>query len=174
MTARSNALKASTAIALVATFGWVSVNDSLANDNNSHWAGGSFGFHAGWGLGNSSNQSDYSSSDYLSNDTEISGGLFGVQAGYDWAISNGLILGVGAQFSGADINGTDLDKYCDPDCGGFDETKVDALASVTGRIGWVGNDPSTLFYARGGLAWAQVHYGWLPSSYSELLNVTQN
>lgn len=164
---RLNALKASTAIALVATFGWVSVSDSSANDSNSHWAGGSFGFHAGWGIGNSSTQSDYSNSDYLSNDTEISGGLFGVQAGYDWAISHGLIVGVGAQFSGVDINGTDLDKYCDPDCSGFDETKVDALASVTGRIGWVGSDPSTLFYARGGLAWAQVHYGWLPSSYSE-------
>lgn len=167
MASKLNALKASTAIALLSAYGLVVITDASANENNSNWAGGSFGFHTGWSAGNSSTHSDYSDPDYLANDTEISGGLFGVQAGYDWAISNGLILGLGASFSGTDINGTALDKYCDPDCGGFDETKVEALASVTGRLGWVGNDPSTMFYARGGLAWAQVHYGWLPSSYSE-------
>lgn len=151
---------------MLSAYGLVAVSSASANDHNTNWAGGSFGFHAGWGLGNSSTQEEGDPDD-IANDTLISGGLFGAQAAYDWAFSNGLILGLGASFSGTDINGTDVDKECAPNCGGFDETKVDALASVTGRVGWVGNDPSMMFYARGGLAWGQIHHGWLTDSYDE-------
>jgi len=134
--------------------------------DNVNWTGFTYGVHTGWGAGHSQTRADYDD-EWMWNNTDISGGMLGVQVGYDFDMMNGLVLGVGASASATDINGFAQDEYCidDVECSGLDETKVDILASVTGRVGWNGNDPSTLYYARGGLAFAHAEFGWVPSTY---------
>ena len=56
--------------------------------------------------------------------------------------------------SAADINGQGRDFYSNTSYEGIDRNKIDGLASVTGRIGWNGWDPTVLFYIKGGWAWA--------------------
>ena len=82
-----------------------------------------------------------------------SGSIAGVQVGYDHQL-NSLVLGIEADVSAADLDGTNT---CFAFSGDFSSTNcrshIDALGSVTGRLGWAaGGDGRTLLYLKIGRA----------------------
>ena len=82
--------------------------------------------------------------------TQTNGFLGGVQAGYNWDFGWG-VLGVEAQFSWTDLEGTSpcvLVLAC--------STKHDWLTTLAGRFG-VSYDRA-LFYVKGGIAWTKADY----------------
>ena len=84
------------------------------------------------------------------------GGLFGAQVGYDYQFAPQWVFGVQGDWDGASMNGfsyTSPYKNC---C--FMWTKVDWIASVTGRLGYTGWDPRTMLYVKGGAAWLRDEF----------------
>ena len=95
--------------------------------------------------------------------------LLGVQAGCDYQFAGGFVVGVQGTFLGTDINGLSQDPHngvrqtTTPFLpvgftnnvfgGGSIGVRTRYLESVTGRLGWAGWSPQTLFYVRGGGAW---------------------
>jgi outer membrane autotransporter protein len=78
-------------------------------------------------------------------------GLGGVQAGYNWQAAN-AVLGVEADWA---WTGFDEDRYFDG-ADRYVKAEMDWLATLRGRLGvTVGN---ALFYATGGIAWADVSH----------------
>ena len=132
------------------------------------WSGCYVGAHWGWGWGNKKGQglSNGSPTSWGSFDNRVSGPIFGGQLGcnYQWPGSN-FVVGVEGSIAGADINGFGPNAYysASPSYRGKVDNKIDALASVTGRIGWNGFDPSVLFYFKGGWAWAHERDHFLES-----------
>jgi outer membrane immunogenic protein len=140
------------------------------------WSGCSVGVHWGWGWG----KSDLSAINTVAATTatafanglgvgnNISGPIYGGQVGcdYQWPGSQ-FVIGVSGSWAGADINGQrDHNRVftglaapvTSASLSTSLHTKVDELASVTGRIGWAatgifGNN-NVLFYFKGGWAWA--------------------
>ena len=140
------------------------------------WSGCSAGAHWGWGWGKSDlgatthalttggAVTTFHSGLGVSNTT--SGPIYGGQVGcdYQWPGSQ-FVIGVSGSWAGADINGQ-RDHTSGPFTIGAVttnflstslHTKVDELASVTGRIGWAatgifGNN-NVLIYFKGGGAW---------------------
>jgi outer membrane immunogenic protein len=122
------------------------------------WTGCYVGGHWGWGWAESkgvgTSFSRLTSSGTFKN--QISGPIFGGQLGcnYQWPGSN-FVVGVEGSYSAANIIGaTDGNTAFFADDSQFVHSKIDGLASVTGRIGWNGWDPMVLFYVKGGWAWA--------------------
>src|SRR5262249_30517381 len=133
------------------------------------WSGCYVGAQWGWGWGKKQAHGFYTTSyshaafasTFGSFNNKISGPLFGGQIGcnYQWPGSN-FVIGVEGMYAAADINnfGNPSGTTGAFEHGGFrpldasDHTKVDGIASVTGRIGWNGWDPSVLFYFKGGWA----------------------
>jgi outer membrane immunogenic protein len=118
------------------------------------WSGCYAGANWGWGWGTKRGQglSFGSATSWASFDSKNSGPIFGGQLGcnYQWPGSN-FVVGVEGMIAGADINGHSKSFWS---TSGFADTKIDSLASITGRIGWNGWDPMVLFYFKGGFAWA--------------------
>jgi outer membrane immunogenic protein len=135
------------------------------------WSGCYVGVHTGWARGTSRSQGITTTSggttDFLTNDIDVSGGLFGGQIGCDFQTGPSLVIGFRGSLAGADINGVGQDLYCSTDnsCSGDDTVKIDSLATLTGRIGFTGIAPSHLLYIQGGIAWAHNIMTWHPSSY---------
>jgi outer membrane immunogenic protein len=83
-----------------------------------------------------------------------SGFLGGVQGGYNWQFSN-VVLGVEGEYSWADMKGdAQTASIPIPAIVTHTTTKVDDIATVTGRIGYAFNN--WLFYGKGGWAWART------------------
>jgi outer membrane immunogenic protein len=98
-----------------------------------------------------------------------SGGIFGGQVGCDYQFAGGFVVGVQGTFLGTDINGLSQDPHNgvtqtttpflpvgfanNTFGGGSIGVRTRYLESVTGRLGWAGWRPQTLFYVRGGGAW---------------------
>jgi outer membrane immunogenic protein len=83
--------------------------------------------------------------------TQTNGFLGGVQAGYNWQVAPWLVLGVEAQFSWTDLEGTSpcvLVLAC--------STKHDWITTVAGRVGW--SLDRLMLYLKGGVAWSKVEY----------------
>jgi outer membrane immunogenic protein len=134
------------------------------------WSGCYVGAHWGWGWGKPKIDNAHftdtaaftSSAAFGRFDDHASGPIFGGQVGcnYQWPSTN-FVIGVEGSYSGADINGERSDNLF-PFGGtttGFavrGRAKVDQLAAVTGRIGWNGWDPMTLFYIKGGWGWGHA------------------
>ena len=78
--------------------------------------------------------------------TQMSGFLGGVQAGYNWQ-SGIMVFGIEGDFSGADIKGN-APCLLILNCG----SKVDWTADITGRLGATVGDRG-LLYVKGGAAW---------------------
>jgi outer membrane immunogenic protein len=76
-----------------------------------------------------------------------SGVVGGGQLGFNWVAMPNWLLGIEADVSGADLNGTATYN----NRAQFNE-KVDAFGTVRGRLGYVAN--SWLFYGTGGFAWS--------------------
>ena len=107
----------------------------------------------GWGKQRGQGLSFGSATSFGSFDNKISGPIYGSQLGcnYQWPGTN-FVIGVEGSYSHADINGVGPSFFSTD---ARVHTKVDAIASVTGRIGWNGWDPQVLFYLKGG--WAYAH-----------------
>jgi outer membrane immunogenic protein len=85
-----------------------------------------------------------------------SGWLAGIQAGFNYQLSPNWVVGIEGDYSWAGIKGDDS-RFSDVP--GFTTNRlsnthgeVDWLATVTGRLGYAVNN--SLFYAKGGAAWA--------------------
>lgn len=118
------------------------------------WSGFYIGGHLGGGLGVTSITSPFGPSMY--GDSIRTPAVFaGMQAGYNWQTSRNLVLGIEADVSLMDANGSDT---CLAPSGGFTSfncrARHDAFGSITGRVGVVGGvDGRSLVYLRGGAAW---------------------
>lgn len=130
------------------------------------WTGFYIGAHGGYGWGRTE-WSDFrdpvNGTSVEGDDAEydIDGALAGGQIGFNYQI-NQFVVGVEADVSWADIN-SEGKYYAEGDDVGSClqsndacETKIDALGTITGRLG-VAFD-HTLIYAKGGAAWAHVKY----------------
>jgi outer membrane immunogenic protein len=81
------------------------------------------------------------------------GFLGGVQGGCDYQFAGGFVIGVAGDYSWTDADGS----HVSPLFPGFiNHTKVDSLASVTGRIGYAWD--RFLGYVKGGGAWERDKY----------------
>ncbi|PWE78592.1 membrane protein [Bradyrhizobium sp. SUTN9-2] len=112
-----------------------------------------------------------------SDDPRMQGGFVGGTVGYNWQTSN-VVFGIEADGAWADVNASATGLV---DFGGAlvpttVSSRIDALGTVRGRIGWLAS-PSVLLYATGGYAWinnkisvsappvlslseSQFHSGW--------------
>ncbi|MDA9500470.1 outer membrane protein [Bradyrhizobium sp. CCBAU 11357] len=87
-----------------------------------------------------------------SGDPRMKGGFVGGTGGYNWQTGN-VVFGVEADGSWADVNASVTTPVL---FGGAiipvtTSSRIDALGTVRGRIGWAVNN--VLFYATGGYAW---------------------
>jgi outer membrane immunogenic protein len=135
------------------------------------WSGCYVGAHWGWGWGKLRGNSVATDGDVGTTfasgahfDNTLSGPLFGGQLGcnYQWPGSQ-FVIGVEGSIAGADINGTQnrtafLFGGTTTAVSASVHTKIDEIASFTGRIGWAGTgifgNNNVLFYVKGGWAWA--------------------
>jgi len=102
-------------------------------------------------------------------DPRAGGIIGGIHAGFNWQIAPNWLLGIEADFTGTALRNHELQNLqclgaSRPQCGGrnivftdsaFLETQVNWLASVRGRLGFIGWN-QVLFYATGGVAWADL------------------
>jgi outer membrane immunogenic protein len=111
------------------------------------------------------------------------GVLGGFQVGYNYQVNSWFLIGIEGQFSFADLKGDHQDTFsaasgfttfiCVHDtCGipiasAFQQlneqdrffTKVRDIATIAGRIGWVGGPSGqTMWYVKGGGAWARDNF----------------
>jgi outer membrane immunogenic protein len=116
------------------------------------------GFYVGANLGgawtsDAVTQSDLAGNFFRSLTVTSSGVVGGGQFGYNWVATPNWLLGVEADVSGADLNGTEANQPASAAIGHvqFNE-KIDAFGTVRGRVGYVANN--WLFYGTGGFAWS--------------------
>jgi outer membrane immunogenic protein len=114
------------------------------------WTGFYLGANAGYGWGRSDERSVLGTQANF----DISGALAGGQVGYNWQAGS-FVFGVEADADWADIDGATRCPNPVFSC----TAKVRDLASLRGRVGWA-NGPM-LFYAAGGLGYANVRYSTL-------------
>lgn len=108
------------------------------------WTGLYVGAHAGYGW----SDIDWDNAVLPSGGaSDGSGWLAGGQIGYNWQAGS-LVFGVEADASAGWIDGSS-------DCCGH---AINALYSLRGRLGVVGNSNRTLFYGTAGAAWADIDY----------------
>jgi outer membrane immunogenic protein len=100
----------------------------------SEWAGFYIGVHGGYGWGNVDLGSGF--------ELEPRGGLVGGHAGYLWQWGS-WVGGLEVDYSAADLK-DDLDGIT---------SKIDALGSARGRLGWLWT-PNLLAYGTAGVGWA--------------------
>jgi outer membrane immunogenic protein len=123
------------------------------------WVGFYVGIHGGGGGAHTSTeQQTFFTSNFVTTpifsvpDTNASGGIFGFQFGHNWQWGP-VVGGLEIDFSGASIEGTSTFFITgDP----FDtftrESKIDELASVRGRLGYL-IFPNWLLYGTAGMGW---------------------
>jgi outer membrane immunogenic protein len=120
------------------------------------WTGLYVGAHVGWGNSHLNVQGFLPSGTPTSFNTgsaNVSGSIFGGQLGYNWQFAPQWVIGIEGMFAGSGMNGFSYPAAC---C--FMWSKVDALASVTGRLGWTPYDPRQMVYIKGGYAWVKNEY----------------
>jgi outer membrane immunogenic protein len=85
-------------------------------------------------------------------DFNQSGIIGGGQVGYNWQVAPDWLIGIEADFSGADVSGA-FDVTRAPGTATLNGT-MDEFGTVRGRVGFVANN--WLFYGTGGWAWAHI------------------
>src|SRR2546423_6439550 len=129
------------------------------------WTGCHVGAHVGWGWGKHDVRetftcvsSSFTATDFGSGKIDSSGAIFGGQLGCDYQFSN-WVIGIEGAASAADINGfaDDPTPFHSNNSNSI-AVKTDFLGSVTGRLGFTGWMPQTLFYLKVGVAFA--HERW--------------
>jgi outer membrane immunogenic protein len=99
------------------------------------WTGPYIGVHGGWST------AEYDSVGFGPVSLDPSGGLFGIQSGYNWQLSRNWVFGLEADSSWGRIRETV----------GVNTVDVDAMGTVRGRFGYANGN--FLTYVTGGLAW---------------------
>lgn len=160
MTTMTKLLGTAAAIAMFA--GAAQAADYSAPDSPS-WTGGYIGVVGGYGWGDSDFDADTvlpAVSDPVSGSIDVEGFLLGAQAGYDFDMGNGLVIGVVGDASWTDIDGDTCVE--DGGCTGladdsYGSADVNWLATVRARAGFTTG--SMLIYGTGGLAIADADAG---------------
>ena len=104
------------------------------------------GFYVGINGGGAFGRSDWSA---FGNDTNVSGGLVGVTAGYNWQ-SGAWVFGLEGDIDWADIKGNFTNAACPTGC----ETKNSWLGTARGRLGYAFD--RVMPYITGGAAFGDV------------------
>ncbi|WP_395662702.1 outer membrane protein [Aestuariivirga sp.] len=123
-----------------------------AADASNSWTGPRVGIVGGYGWG----KADYEGTGLLAEDesgsVDIQGAMLGGLIGYDYGLSNGLVVGVVGDLSWLNLEGSDCQGLAG--CEYELQTEIDALGTLRGRIGF-GLD-NLLVYGTGGLAVGHV------------------
>jgi outer membrane immunogenic protein len=124
------------------------------------WTGFYVGAHVGYGWGHTHKTNVNGNAAYPAGTEETAdqnGVLGGLQLGYNYQFAPNWLVGVEGEYSWADVKGDASQASVVP---GFTatrlsstHTKVDWIATATGRLGYAMND--WLIYAKGGAAWAR-------------------
>lgn len=109
------------------------------------------GFYVGGQAGGGWNDSRWSG-DFLTFNTNGSGGIFGGQIGYNWQIDQ-YVIGIEGNFAGSTVKG---DDQCSDSLGTTCETKQDYLGSVRGRLGYAFD--RFLVYGDAGVAFTKYKF----------------
>jgi outer membrane immunogenic protein len=125
------------------------------------WSSFYIGGHAGYGWGSKEwAQFDATGVDRnVTNSFGVSGVVAGAQAGYDHQIGS-WVFGVEGQWSRSDINGDRRDGFgilCN--IADACHTDIKWIATATARLGYAVG--ATLFYAKGGGAWAREDHRFI-------------
>jgi len=114
-----------------------------------NWDGAFIGGFVGGGWGTADHEPTFPVD---GNDIDLSGWLIGVDAGFNFTVGSGLVLGVVGDVAWADIGGSTTDITVGP----YDEIThdIDWTASLRGRVGFDGG--AFLPYVTGGLAFAHA------------------
>jgi outer membrane immunogenic protein len=134
------------------------------------WTGFYVGVHAGanWQLATA----EYSGTSHTgSNGASLPGGntvgfIGGGQIGYNWQFAPQWVVGVEGTISGLTGEATAKPEFNTNKGNGF-SSKIEWLATVRGRIGWL-MDPDTLLYGTGGVAWGGVKNSANPNGFGAI------
>jgi outer membrane immunogenic protein len=151
-----------TAAVAVASAGLAQASDMTAPTTPASWSGPYIGLHVGYGRGENSwsdftdpvNHTSFPGPDAT---YDIGGSLAGGQIGYNWQRGR-VVLGVEADVSWSGIDGSGAGSIEPTFPGGclqqtYCKSSFDALGTFTGRLGLTVEH--SLFYAKGGVAWAR-------------------
>jgi len=83
----------------------------------------------------------------------VDGIIGGVQGGCDYQAASGVVIGFAGEYGWTNADGTHPSAR---ETGVFYHSEVEALTSVTGRLGYAFN--RAFLYVEGGAAWEQVDY----------------
>ena len=133
------------------------------------WTGFYVGISGGYSRGNSSNSYTMTGFAPFSGSTQMNGGVFGGQAGFNWQANRNFVVGIEADLQGTWQNGTDnppgvsTTTICNPafpiacpttTAVGVDE-KLRWFGTARGRIGFLPWD-HVMLYVTGGAAFGEV------------------
>ena len=122
------------------------------------WTGCYVGAHAGYGWGSTDFYDPFGNFTLVAGTTvraKREGPLAGGQIGCNYQFASNWVVGIEGEYSWANIKG-DVPS-ADLFFGGKNLTsKTEALASVTGRVGYTWD--RVLFYGKGGAAWSRDRY----------------
>jgi outer membrane immunogenic protein len=124
------------------------------------WTGPYIGAEAGFGAFDANVSYVACCPTPVSLDADLSGALFGIEAGYNIQLDNNLVAGVSADWSFSTIDG---------DTGGGNPFifEIDSLATLQARFGLaVGPTNQTLLFIGGGIARADVTVSGYPATVS--------
>ena len=119
-----------------------------------NWTGLYWGAHVGGSFGAESSFSDPAGPGLYGGNVRNPSALAGIQVGYNYQPNANWLVGVEADLSAMNANGTNScmvssGLYISANC----RVRQDALATLTGRVGFVtGPGGRTLLYAKGGAA----------------------
>ncbi|WP_186294206.1 carbohydrate porin [Bradyrhizobium guangdongense] len=114
------------------------------------WTGLYIGVHAGYGFGTSN--ATLTDPAIATNHNVFSGMIGGVQAGYNWRLNSGLLVGVEGDISFPNYLPSNHVVNSAATALSTAEERWDYFASIRGRVGYTSG--AWLFYATGGLAFA--------------------
>src|SRR6266852_3159246 len=129
------------------------------------WVGFYVGIHGGGGWGHKDFESGFFSTEpddnpfIIPNNASLKGGVFGFQFGHNWQWGQ-VVGGLEIDYSGADIKESSAFSFIDEDVQRHTfsrDVKIDALASVRGRLGYL-IVPNLLLYGTAGIGWAHQRF----------------
>ncbi len=149
----------------------------LAND----WTGGYLGLTGGYAMGESNFTGTGALEPGIENPNsegtiDLKGSSFGAQVGFNFALGNGMIGGVVADYASVSIDGSTCAD--DDDCVGDDpghtyaEASADWLSTVRGKLGFASEE--SLVYLTAGLAMSNVTSGVTNLSGADSFDLSQS
>jgi outer membrane immunogenic protein len=117
-----------------------------------NWSGFYIGAHAGYGW-QFLDVKTFDSTGVVANtiNPDQRGWLGGGQVGYNWMVFDKMLVGIEADFAGAEISGTSAN--CASQVCALSNSNFNPVATVRGRLGYAWN--TVLFYGTAGWAWSR-------------------